>query len=69
MPSLKRGKGENSGQKNDDNTVSKVQNNDDVVLFKNKEEECIHFLGTESEWVVDTTVSYHATPVRDLFCK
>ena len=34
---LKRGKGESSGQKNDDNTAVMVQNNDDVVLLINEE--------------------------------
>ncbi|KAH0690183.1 hypothetical protein KY289_017541 [Solanum tuberosum] len=48
-------------QKNDDNTTAMVQNNDNVVLLINKEEECMHLAGVESEWVVDTTVSYHAT--------
>ena len=46
-----------------------VQNNDDVVLLINEEEECMHLAGIESEWVVDTAASYHATPVRDLFCR
>ncbi|PHT40220.1 Retrovirus-related Pol polyprotein from transposon TNT 1-94 [Capsicum baccatum] len=68
-PTRKRGKGESSGQKNDDNTAATVQNNDDVVLFINEEEECMHLAGTELEWVVDTGESYHATPVRDFFCK
>ena len=46
-----------------------VQNNDDVVLLINEEEECMHLAGIESEWVVDTSTSYHATPIRDLFCR
>ena len=46
-----------------------VQNNDDVVLLIKEEEECMHLAGIESEWVVDTTTSYHATPVRDIFCR
>ena len=29
----------------------------------------MHLAGVESEWVVDTAASYHATPVRDLFCR
>ncbi|KAH0720560.1 hypothetical protein KY284_005590 [Solanum tuberosum] len=64
-----RGKGESSGQKNDDNTTAMVQNNDNVVLLINEEEECMHLAGVESEWVVDTAASYHATPIRDLFCR
>ena len=46
-----------------------VQNNDDVVLLINEEEECMHLACIESEWVVDTAAAYHATPVRDLFCR
>ncbi|KAH0705778.1 hypothetical protein KY285_010310 [Solanum tuberosum] len=34
---LKRSKGESNGQKNDDNTTSMVQNNDNVVLLINEE--------------------------------
>ncbi|KAH0639976.1 hypothetical protein KY290_037260 [Solanum tuberosum] len=44
-----------------------VQNNDNVVLLINEKEEYMHLAGVESEWVVDTTTSYHATSVRDLF--
>ena len=29
----------------------------------------MHLACIESKWVVDTTTSYHATPVRDLFCR
>ncbi|XP_047268802.1 uncharacterized protein LOC107871373 isoform X1 [Capsicum annuum] len=29
----------------------------------------MHLAGIESEWVVDTAASYHATPVRNFFCK
>ena len=29
----------------------------------------MHLAGIESKWVVDTTASYHATPVRDFFCR
>ena len=29
----------------------------------------MHLAGIESEWVVDTAAAYHATPVRDLFCR
>lgn len=29
----------------------------------------LHLAGVESEWVVDKAASYHATPVRDIFCR
>ncbi|KAH0729383.1 hypothetical protein KY290_000522 [Solanum tuberosum] len=58
---LKWGKGEISGQKNDDNRAIMVQDNDSAILFINEEKECMHMTGVESKWVVDTTTSYHAT--------
>lgn len=45
----------------------KAMANYNVVLFINEEEECIHLVGLESEWMVDISSSYHATPVRDIF--
>ena len=44
-----------------------VQNNDNVVLLINEEEECMHLAGIESEWVVNTAASYHATPEEIFF--
>lgn len=46
-----------------------VQNNGNIVLLTNEEEEYMHLAGLESEWVVDTVISDHATLVRDNFCK
>lgn len=46
-----------------------MQNEENTVLFANEDDECMHVAGSESGWVVDTTASYHTTPVRDIFCK
>ena len=46
-----------------------VQNNDNVVLLITEEEECMHLACIELECVIDTITSYHATPVRDFFCR
>lgn len=46
-----------------------MQDNDNIVLFINKEKECIHLVGLALKLVVDKTSSYHASLVRDIFCK
>ena len=32
-----------------------------------RENECLHIANPQVEWVIDSTTSYHVTPMRDLF--
>lgn len=52
-------------KKNDKDTIVVLSDEEVMVLLV--EEGCIHVAQNETEWIVDTAASYHATPRKEFF--
>ncbi|CAL5350460.1 unnamed protein product [Camellia sinensis] len=56
----------NRQPKTEDGTTA-VSVSEDIALFSVEEEECLHMSDNDTEWVVDTAASYHATSQKEFF--
>ena len=61
-----QGQGSNQQKKPDGDTLVTLAG--EVGLLSANEELCLHVANQDAEWVVDTAVSYHATPHIHFFC-
>ena len=52
--------GDNQKKNEDGNTVATISKN--VVVLSFGEEDCLHFVEQDIEWVVDIAASCHTTP-------
>ena len=56
----------NTEKKSDDKNTT-VTVSEDVVVLSFEDEECLHVVDNDVEWVIDKAASYHTTPRREFF--
>lgn len=56
-----------TNEKQEKNESAAVATDNEIVLFSACEEDCANLTCQDSEWVIDSGASYHATPRKDYF--